>query len=464
MRKRLPEVQSSHALARRPQSNREPGLALIVGWLVLTGGLATYVAADCASTTTHCVDDTVGSTQEFVTIQAAVDVAMAGDTVLVHDGSYAGFRVSTSGTSSDPLVVRASGDNVLIASPEPFGSGESIRIQNSSYVTVEGFKVDRTGLPGFGLTARGATSDSPMSGVVVRGNTVFGSGSVNIYVSQIADSLVENNVAYGSQSSHGFYVANAGCDNTTVRGNASYDNAVAGIHFNGDASIGGDGLQTGLVIDGNTIYNNGQNGLNMDGVQDSVVQNNLVYDNTRHALRMYQIDGSQGPWNMRFINNTFVVPASGSWAIKLSEDLGEHTLFNNILLSDNANAGAVSVGNLNFTSRNNAVVDRFSLDDDQTLIDLSAWQVAGHGTESFVSDAASLFIDPGNQEFQLGPGAAAVDTGIASIASVTAPTLDIVLTLRPQADDWDLGAYEQPTSGLLFEDNFETGDLGRWSP
>ena len=424
---------------------------------------APQALADCTLATIHCVDDSPGATQEFVTIQDAIGVAIAGDTVQVFDGSYDGFRVATSGTETDRLEVLAMGDNVWITSPEPFGSGESIRINDSSYVTVQGFKINRASLPGFGLTARGATANDPMIGVIVRGNTVFDSGSVNIYVSQIAESLVENNVAYGSLSSHGFYISNAGCDNTTIRGNTSFDNAVAGIHFNGDASIGGDGIQTGLVVDGNTIYNNGQSGLNMDGVQDSLIQNNLVYGNTRHALRMYQIDGSQGPWSMEITNNTFIVPASGSWAIKLSEDLGEHTIFNNILLSKNLGAGSLSVANTIFVSRNNAVVNRFSLDDDNTLIDLTAWQAAGHGTGSFVTDSDTLFVDPNNQNYQLDSGVAAIDSGVASVGTAAAPALDILLAQRPQGTTWDLGAYEQLASGLVFEDGFETGDSTRWT-
>ena len=50
-----------------------------------------------------------------------------------------------------------------------------------------------------------------------------------------------------------------------------------GIHINGDISEGGVGLVTHALIEGNRIYNNGQNGINADGLQSSVIQNNLIY-------------------------------------------------------------------------------------------------------------------------------------------------------------------------------------------
>src|SRR3989344_111837 len=46
------------------------------------------VSADCTSSAVRCVDDTAGSTQEYLTIQAAVNAAIAGDTVLVYPGTY----------------------------------------------------------------------------------------------------------------------------------------------------------------------------------------------------------------------------------------------------------------------------------------------------------------------------------------------------------------------------------------
>ena len=75
------------------------------------------------------------------------------------------------------------------------------------------------------------------------------SAGANIYLSQVAGSLIEGNTTSGFATSHGIYLANGGSDNTVLRGNRSFNNAKAGILFNGDVSVGGDGYQTGLIVE-----------------------------------------------------------------------------------------------------------------------------------------------------------------------------------------------------------------------
>jgi parallel beta-helix repeat protein len=180
-----------------------------------------------------------------------------------------------------------------------------------------------------------------MHGVVMRGNTVTNSGSTNIYVSEVSDSLVEGNSTSGS-GEHGIYLANGGSDNTVLRGNHCFNNAVNGIHLNGDASIGpgGDGLHKGITIEKNIIHGNAANGLDLDGIQDSVIQDNLIYGNGNHAARAFQIDASAGPQNLAFVNNTFV-QGNGNAVLKLTQDLGGHSFFNNILVNDSSGTSLV---------------------------------------------------------------------------------------------------------------------------
>ena len=53
----------------------------------------TMTAKDCPSNTVHCVDVCAGATQEFTSIQAAAEIAVAGDSILVFDGVYDGFQI-----------------------------------------------------------------------------------------------------------------------------------------------------------------------------------------------------------------------------------------------------------------------------------------------------------------------------------------------------------------------------------
>ena len=419
------------------------GMVKIILSFLLTSFLATGCGGETGITTggsptVRHVDDNAGPTQEYSTIQAAVNAARPGDTVLVHDGSYRGFTVYTSGAASNPIVITAQGSAAVIKRPN--GNGEGITLSDANYITIEGFIV--IGMPRLGIASHNASAASPMRGVVVRHNTVQNSGSTNIYLSQTADSLIEDNLASGSMSSHGIYLANGGSDNTILRGNRCFGNAKNGIHFNGDRSMGGDGLHRGLTIENNVIYGNTANGLDMDGVQDSLVQNNLIYGNGRNALRAFQIDAAAGPKNLKIVNNTLLATRGGGWALKFSEDLGGHTFFNNNLLSDNSSTGSISVPNINFASNNNALVGRLSFDGETSVVGLSTWQATGFDFNSFTATSSSLFVNTAMDNYQLKAGVPAIDVGVASLNGVPAPSTDILGTARPQGSAHDLGAYE----------------------
>ena len=392
-------------------------------------------APSCTTPGTLCV----GNGQSYTTIQAAVNAAHAGDTVLVYDGNYAGFSVSVSGTAARHLVIRAVGNGAVINLAN--GSGEGITLSNVSHVTVEGFTVN--GMSGYGLATHNGSPTNPMRGLIIRNNTVRDSGSSNIYLSQVADSLVEGNVASGSKASHGIYLANGGSDNTTLRGNRCYENFKNGIHLNGDQSVGGDGLHSGINLDGNTLYANTDNGMDIDGLQDSTIQNNLIYGNGRNAVRVFRIDAAAGPKNLRIVNNTLAVPSGGGWAVKLTEDTGGHVIFNNILWAESGASGSLAVASTSFTSDRNILVNRLSIDGDVSVIGLIAWQAHGKDATSLLGSSEALFVNPAAANYQLKPSASARNTGLMSLAGVAVPSIDILGVARPQGGVTDLGAYEE---------------------
>lgn len=336
---------------------------------------------DCTSTSIHCVDDTPGEAQEFSTIQAAVDMALPGDLVRIYGGTYVGFEVNSSGTEDSPIVVKAAENGTIVSGGVTYnGESYGILLNDVSYVTIDGITIEGALFnPHMGIAARGATATAPMQGLVIRNNRVSHAEQSNIYLSQVSHSLVNGNSASNSLESHGIYLANGGADNTSLIGNTVVNNASMGIHLNGDLSIGGDGLQSELIIRGNIIYSN-TNGLSMDGVQNTIISNNLIYGNIRHALRAFRIDGGQGPKSLVLINNTLV--SENGWPIKVSEDNGDHTLFNNILIN-RGDYGSISVENADLTTGFNIVNDAFSLNG--TTYDFIGWRSIGQGASSIVS-------------------------------------------------------------------------------
>ncbi len=380
-----------------------------------TGGMV-----DCSDPTVLCVDDDLGPTQEYDTIQAAVDDAGPGDTVVVHPGSYAGFRIDHSGTAQAPIVIRAV-DGVDLIDAEPGPTNNVIRIEAASYITIEGFRIVRDGSPmpydydNSCVAARGATVDAPMLGLVVARNEVAGCSPGGLYFSQTAglqllDNWIHDNVQPTSGGEgHGVYLSNAATDDVVVRGNVFEDNDGPGIHMNGDASVGGDGIQTGHRFEANIVVGNGMNGFNMDGVRDAFFVNNVFADNGRHGMRGYRIDAAAGPAGFVLINNTFV--GNDASAAKLSEDDGGHVLFNNLVVANTENG--FDIAESTPMAAANLVLD---------------------GT-------AGVFVDAAVRDYRLAMGSPAIDQGVPSFAGHEAPPIDANEFPRVPAPP-DAGAYE----------------------
>jgi parallel beta-helix repeat protein len=411
---------------------------------LICAGVFCHVASGWAATyyvSANGNDSNPGtSAQPWATLQKATDTVRAGDTVWVTDGNYTGCQISTSGTQESPITFKAYGQNALINSGGPTGDG--IRLQNVNYITLEGFK-----LQGFSercIAARGATPEAPMHGNIIRGNICRNAASDGYYLSEFGDGLVEKNEIYDSglaDLTHGIYLANAGSKNTIIRGNLL--SGTSGFQTNADLSIGGDGLVTGLVLENNIIVDSTGNGIWLDGVQNSLIQNNLIYGSGHHAFRAGQVDGAQGPKNLKIINNTFLAGSSGA-AIKLTEDGGGHIIFNNILLVDPGGETSITTGNTNFQSNANVVSNSFSSNSGSTVTTFAQWQAAGHDANSILSSAAALFQNPSADDYHLKAGAPAINAGLASLGTASAPVADITGVPRPQGSGFDIGAYEYP--------------------
>ena len=324
-------------------------------------------AYNCLDLSVLCVDDTVNDNQEYSSIQEAVDLANPGDIVLVKDGTYQGFRVDNSGLQGSEILITANGNKVVINSSNSRSGNDNVYISNSHFITIEGFTV--LNAEAYGIGSHDASADNPMLGLKISNNTVNDSSSANIYISQTADSSIIANTTYGSKNSHGIYLSNAGSDNVLIAANISYLNAKNGIHFNGDSRNGGDGLHKGLIVLDNIFYNNTANGIDADGVHDSSFINNLIYDNGRHGVRVFQVDASAGARNLSFINNT-IANNSGT-AIKLTNDIGGHLFFNNIFIENND--GCIYTESSNLISDNNIFTGSCVFTPNNTSLFYGSW-------------------------------------------------------------------------------------------
>jgi parallel beta-helix repeat protein len=407
---------------------------------------ATYYVA------THGSDNNAGtSSSPWATLQHAVDSIAPGDSILVTSGTYVGCRIGIPGGPSAPKTLKAApGAAVLINAPGPDNKHDSvIEVENFSLTmsdwVIAGFEVADS--PKYGIDVR--VTDR----ITVEGNHVYNSALTGIFTAFSDHVLIENNET-DHNSEHGIYQSNSSTY-PTIRANKSHDNASSGIHMNGDITEDPpSGKPTGLVqyatVEGNIIWNNGTaggSGINCDGVDDSLISDNLLYNNYASGISLYAIDGAHGSSNNKVYNNTIVMPPNSRFAINIPNDGGGkkapvgNSIENNILYTPSAPEGSVLIAAASvegFHSDHNVVVNRFSANNDSSLISLAKWQADGYDLHSIVSTPAQLFVDPAGNNYQLKPGSPAINAGT-TLSDV--PT-DILGVKRPQGAGYDIGCYE----------------------
>jgi parallel beta-helix repeat protein len=389
------------------------------------------------------------ATAPLRTLQVAASRVSAGDTVFVRSGTYRGFNLTKDGTAAARITFQAdpfaTPGSVIINQPNAFTGRDGINLEGASYVTIQGFTV--TGQARAGI--RSVTNEF----VVIRDNVADRNGVWGIFTGFSSDARIENNQASRSQQQHGIYVSNS-ADRPIVRGNSVFENYQSGIQLNADASMGGDGIISGAVIENNIIRANGAGGgasINLDGVHNSDIRNNVIDNARASGIALFRGDGAAGSKNNRVVNNTVVVAnslntAAGRWAVTIMGGSTGNVLTNNVLYSTHSFRGAISVSSDSRTglvSDYNAVEDRFSTDDGGTATGLTGWQAAtGQDLHSLrlvdITALNGLFLNRLGGDYHLYALSSAVDRG----TSTGAPVTDFEGTARPSGVGYDIGADE----------------------
>lgn len=380
------------------------------------------------------------------TLQHAADVVGPGDRVTAGVGNYVGFYLDTSGTAAAPIEFKA--DPGAVINQRNATTPDGINLEVASYIVIDGFSV--TGMPRAGVRSVGLPGNFA-SHITVRNVTSTNNGVWGIFTGHVDDLLIEKNTTSGSIEQHGIYVSNSG-DRPVIRDNVIFNNHGSGIHMNGDLSQGGDGIISNAVISGNRIYNNaipssspkpaGGSGINMDGVQNSRIENNLVYGNHASGISLYMTDGAEGSKNNVVVNNTVYEASDGRWALNIQSGSTGNTAFNNILISDHSFRGAIDISAdslSGFTSDYNAVISRFTTNGGNTVQTLAQWQAStGEDAHSLVATAASLFVNSAGSDYHLTSTSPAKNAG----TSQSAPPADFDGLPRKAGAAFDIGAYE----------------------
>ncbi len=416
----------------------------LIGFSLILCGQLGYAATYYVSPSGNNGNSGLSLGSALLTIQAAANKVMTGDSVLIADGNYAGFDYrGASGTPGDRIVFKAIGTGAIITSRGPLRL-DGINIEGTSgneikYIEVNGLKIIGLGVAGNGIrlvfadhcVVRNCTSDTNERGI-------FGGFTDHL--------LLEFNICSNAQDEHGIYISNSS-DSVVVRYNMSFNNNNIGIHMNGDLSQGEDGINHSPVVYGNHIYNNNlAAGINLDGVFNPMIFNNVIYNNhNANGIIMFQVDGGIVSNSGKIFNNTIVVPTDGRWGVILQPGAEVGTeIYNNIILNLHSFRGCIGLqGTSGLMSDYNIVQNKLSIDVDDSTIPFATWQGYGFDAHSYsVTNAQipALFAGYAANDFHLTSSSLAKDKGTSAVSSLV--TNDLDGSVRPTGAAYDIGAYE----------------------
>ncbi|MGN6131690.1 MAG: PKD domain-containing protein [Nocardioidaceae bacterium] len=284
---------------------------------MVAGALSVLPAGAWAAGTTRyvgqagCNDAGPGTsaTAPFCTINAAVKVSGAGDTVDVAQGTYQ-ERVDVAATRTGLVLT---GHNAVIDATGAL-YGFAVAAGN---VQLSGFEVDNATTANVylngstGSTVSGVTTSGGGNGVYVLnggGNTidhvtVSGGSAVGILIRTSGNNKVTASTTHGNQN-HGLSVQ--GGDGNTISGLTSYgnskgDRSATGIDVRGWTVAGAPVAATNTIIENSTTYGNEDSGIeSYPGADGTTVRRNLTYGNGDHGIDV------AGASNATVSNNTIV--------------------------------------------------------------------------------------------------------------------------------------------------------------
>jgi hypothetical protein len=235
----------------------------------------------------------------FATIQAGVNAASAGDTVMVAPGSYGEFVTVNKTLTIDGAQAGVDAQSGRPGAPESIvdqnGNGQAGFYISANNVVIDGFTVQNStngAFPGFGFLLGAGTSGSQVLDNIIQDN-IAGISLANTGASPavIQHNLIRNNNQPGPASGHGIYTDqfNAGgtLANVLIDSNSFVGNSGQGIGF---SSTDATKPATGITISNNVFDANGRGLYAFNLTNSSIVGNTFQNstDATTADIRLFE--------------------------------------------------------------------------------------------------------------------------------------------------------------------------------
>jgi parallel beta-helix repeat protein len=436
-------------MAQRPFLPRLRG-ATLAATLFLLLPAASAAGADAVlhvdRSNPACSDSGPGTeAQPLCSIKAAASRVSAGETVQVAAGTYSEtVTVSKSGTSSAPIVfTTAPGARVTLS-----GGASGFAVSGATWVTINGFTV--TSVSNYGISISNS-SRITVSGneVSYAGQPVSGQTRAGIRLSAVTDSVVSGNSSHHN-SDHGILLTsgsqrNEVMRNLTFRNAEQYHRAAAGIRLYSSP---------GNTVAGNISHHNEDSGIECyTGSNNTLLYNNVTYDNGDHGIDNYQTTGQRVIANSVYRNVTAGINVEGSStgatvANNISVDNGIRSprTHSNIRVEAGSTSGTTMDGDLVQLT----TADTLLIWNSTSYSSLAAFQAAT-GQETRGLQADPKWKSPSTGDFHLTAGSPAIDSANSGVSGQ--PSTDVEgfarfddpdtanTGLGPRAYD-DRGAYE----------------------
>ncbi|MFI5736638.1 right-handed parallel beta-helix repeat-containing protein [Kribbella sp. NPDC051587] len=413
----------------------------IAGLMVL--GLPPTLAgpADAAGRTL-----TVGkSGAQYSTIQAAADASQPGDTILISAGTYQEALKPKSGASGQEIVYQAApGARVVLDGNKTLKSGNGLlNLDGKSWLRFDGIVVTKSPTHGvYGNQANHITftkcevSSSSNGGLVLLNSADLVVDGCDIHNNNDKGTSADNealSIGYSTRFE--------------VRNSHVHDNGEEGIDVKYSDNAAG-------VIRNNVVNDNRGPNIYVDSSSGVEVNGNTSYgakESTKAgiAVAVETLSSSKKAQNIKILNNVSYRNAGGgiSFWKESSGTISGISIINNTI-ANNPKPGIVGASEV--SGSGNVVRN--------TIFAGNATGIGGPFTSDHNLTSDPGFVDPGNGDYHLREGSAAIDAGSAT----GAPAGDRDGVVRPQGNGYDIGAYEGAGDGGPTDP--PTDPPGDWDP